>query len=73
VKGTVKPVRRVSAFAFVLLSKDTAGGNDEVIRGVINDGTPRMPGFRHYLDRPQVDSIIAYLKTILAAPATQTR
>ena len=56
-----------------VLSKDTAGGNDEVIRGVINEGTPRMPGFKHYLDRPQVDSIIAYLKTIPAAPATQTR
>jgi len=25
------------------LSKETAGGMDEVIRGVISDGTPRMP------------------------------
>jgi mono/diheme cytochrome c family protein len=58
-----------------VLSKDTAGGNDDVIRGVISDGTPRMPAFKHYLDRPQIDSIIAYLKTVPApaAPATQTR
>jgi mono/diheme cytochrome c family protein len=59
-----------------LLSKETAGGNDEVIRGVINEGTPRMPAFKHYLDRPQVDAVIAYLKTVPAqpaAPATQTR
>src|SRR5712691_4612293 len=25
------------------LSKETASGNDDVIRGVISDGTPRMP------------------------------
>ena len=58
------------------LSKETASGNDEVIRGVINEGTPRMPAFKHYLDRPQVDAIIAYLKTVPAqpaAPATPTR
>jgi mono/diheme cytochrome c family protein len=33
------------------LSKDTAGGSDEVIRGLISEGTPRMPGFKHYLGR----------------------
>jgi mono/diheme cytochrome c family protein len=53
-----------------LLSKDTAGGSDEVIRGVISDGTPRMPGFKHYLDRAEMDAIIAYLK---AVPAAATR
>ena len=52
------------------LSKDTGGGNDDVIRGVISDGTPRMPGFKHYLDRGEIDAIIAYLKTV---PATATR
>jgi mono/diheme cytochrome c family protein len=53
-----------------LLTKDTVGGNDEVIRGVISDGTPRMPGFKHYLKGAEVDAIIAYLKTV---PATATR
>ena len=54
--------------------RSSAGGNDEVIRGVISDGTPRMPAFKHYLDRPQIDAVIAYLKTVSAppaAPATQ--
>jgi mono/diheme cytochrome c family protein len=53
-----------------LLSKDTAGGSDEVIRGLIREGTPRMPGFKHYLARAEIDAIIAYLKTV---PATATR
>lgn len=51
------------------LSRETAGGNDEVIR-MISEGTPRMPGFKHYLERGQIDAIIAYLKTV---PATATR
>jgi mono/diheme cytochrome c family protein len=56
------------------LSKETASGNDEVIRGLISDGTPRMPAFKYYLERPQIDAVIAYLKTVPApAPATQTR
>jgi mono/diheme cytochrome c family protein len=53
-----------------LLSKDTAGGSDEVIRGLISEGTPRMPAFKHYLGRAEIDAIIAYLKTV---PATATR
>jgi len=52
------------------LSKETAGGSDEVIRGVISDGTPRMPAFKHYLQRAEMDAIIAYLKTV---PAIATR
>jgi mono/diheme cytochrome c family protein len=53
-----------------LLSKDTAGGSDEVIRGLISEGTPRMPAFKHYLARAEIDAIIAYLKTV---PASATR
>ena len=53
-----------------LLSKDTAGGSDEVIRGLISEGTPRMPAFKHYLGRAEIDAIIAYLK---AVSATATR
>jgi mono/diheme cytochrome c family protein len=58
------------------LTKDTAGGNAEVIRAVISDGTPRMPGFKHYLSRAEMDAIIAYMKTVPTpppAPAPQTR
>jgi mono/diheme cytochrome c family protein len=53
-----------------LLSKDTAGGSDEVIRGLISEGTPRMPAFKYYLQHAEIDAIIAYLK---AVPATATR
>ncbi|HKA78440.1 MAG TPA: cytochrome c [Xanthobacteraceae bacterium] len=52
------------------LSKDTAGGSDEVIRGLISEGTPRMPAFKHYLARAEIDAIIAYLKAV-PAPATR--
>jgi mono/diheme cytochrome c family protein len=52
------------------LSRETAGGNDDVIRGIISDGTPRMPGFKHYLGRAEIDAIIAYLKTV---PTAATR
>jgi mono/diheme cytochrome c family protein len=52
------------------LSRETAGGSDEIIRGLIGEGTPRMPGFKYYLDRGEIDAIIAYLKTV---PAAATR
>ena len=52
------------------LSKETAGGSDEIIRGVISEGTPRMPAFKHYLDRGEIDAIIAYMKTV---PPAATR
>jgi mono/diheme cytochrome c family protein len=52
------------------LNKETAGGNEEVMRGLITNGTPRMPAFKHYLDRTEIDAIIAYLK---AVPAAATR
>ena len=51
------------------LSKDAAGGEAAVMRGVIADGTPRMPAFK-YLFRPkQIDAIVAYLKTVPAPAA----
>jgi mono/diheme cytochrome c family protein len=46
------------------LSKDSAGGNEEVMRGVITDGTPRMPGFKYTYDATQIAAIAAYLKTL---------
>ncbi len=50
------------------LSRDSAGRRDEVMRGVIGDGTPRMPGFKYQFEPSQIDAIVAYLKTI-PAPA----
>src|SRR4051794_29161924 len=50
------------------LSRQSLGGQDDVMREVINNGTPRMPGFKHHFQPAQIDAIVAYLKTI-PAPA----
>ena len=50
------------------LSRQSLGGQDDVMREVICNGTPRMPGFKHHFEPPQIDAIVAYLKTI-PAPA----
>jgi mono/diheme cytochrome c family protein len=46
------------------LSKEAAGGDAQVMRGVIADGTPRMPGFKYHFTPAQIDAIVAYLKTM---------
>src|SRR5687768_2654715 len=33
-----------------LLSRESAGGRDDVLRQVIADGTPNMPGFKYQFD-----------------------
>jgi len=48
------------------LSRQSLGGQDDVMREVISNGTPRMPGFKHHFEPPQIDAIVAYLKTIPA-------
>jgi mono/diheme cytochrome c family protein len=50
------------------LSRQSLGGQEDVMREVISNGTPRMPGFKHHFDPPQIAAIAAYLKTI-PAPA----
>jgi mono/diheme cytochrome c family protein len=52
------------------LNKDAGGGDNDVMREFVENGTPRMPAFKHYLQRGEIDAIIAYLKTV---PATATR
>jgi mono/diheme cytochrome c family protein len=56
------------------LNKDAGGGDPDVVRAFIEDGTPRMPAWKFYLKPQQIDAIIAYLKTVpvqaaSAAPA----
>jgi mono/diheme cytochrome c family protein len=51
------------------LSQSSAGGRDDVMRDVIANGTPRMPGFKYHFEPTQIEAIVAYLKTI-PAPAT---
>ena len=62
-------VQRASAIYGPILSKDSLGGQADVMREVISNGTPRMPGFKHHFDRGEIDAIVAYLKTV---PAPQT-
>ena len=52
------------------LSKESAGGREDVVRETITNGTPRMPGFKHTFEPAQIDAIVAYLKTVPAPQAT---
>lgn len=52
-----------------VLSRDTLGGDDELISEYIRNGTPRMPGFRYYFDNDQINAIVQYIKTIPPQPA----
>jgi mono/diheme cytochrome c family protein len=53
------------------LSQSSAGGSEEIMREVISNGTPRMPGFKYHFEPAQIEAIVAYLKTLppSAAPA----
>jgi mono/diheme cytochrome c family protein len=51
-----------------VLGKTSGGGKDDLVRKVILEGTPRMPGFQYMLQPAQVDAIIAYIRTV-PAPA----
>jgi mono/diheme cytochrome c family protein len=59
------------------LSRSSLGGQDTVMREVISNGTPRMPGFKYHFEPAQIDAIVAYLKTIPTpsppAPAAPVR
>jgi len=50
------------------LSKEAAGGREDVVRDVISNGTPRMPGFKYTYDVSQIAAIVAYL-AIMPVPA----
>ena len=53
-----------------VLSTATLGGKEDIMREVISNGTPRMPGFKIQYTPAQIDGIIAYIKTIPAPAAT---
>ena len=42
-------------------------------RKAINEGTPRMPAFKHYLKPAEVDAIIDYVRTVPVAAAAPTK
>ena len=52
------------------LSKMSLGGQDDVMREFISNGTPNMPGFKYHFRPDQIDAIVAYIKTLpVPAPA----
>ena len=53
-----------------VLSRMSLGGQDDVMRDLISNGTPNMPGFKYHFRPEQIDAIVAYLKTLpVPAPA----
>src|SRR3954471_3014760 len=36
------------------LSRESAGGRDDVMRDLISNGTPRMPGFKYQFEPAQI-------------------
>ena len=46
------------------LNKDAGGGDNDVMREFVENGTPRMPAFRHYLKSQEIDAIISYVRTL---------
>ena len=54
-----------------VLNKGSGNGDDEIMRGLIMNGTPNMPAFKYYLNKSEVDAIIAFVRTVPppAAPA----
>jgi mono/diheme cytochrome c family protein len=53
------------------LSQSSAGGQESVMRDVISNGTPRMPGFKHHFNSSQIAAIVAYLKTVPEPPKAE--
>jgi mono/diheme cytochrome c family protein len=55
------------------LNKTAGGGDDDIMREYITNGTPRMPSFKAYLKSQDIDAIISYVRTVPvpAAPAAR--
>src|SRR5262245_59545725 len=51
------------------LSRMSLGGQEDVMREVIGNGTPNMPGFKYMFKPEQIRAIAAYLKTLPVPPA----
>jgi mono/diheme cytochrome c family protein len=50
------------------LSRNALSGQEALMRDVISNGTPNMPGFKYHFEPGQIDAIVSYLKA-LPAPA----
>ena len=53
-----------------VLSRMSLGGQEDLMREFISNGTPNMPGFKYHFRPDQIDAIVAYVKTLpVPAPA----
>jgi mono/diheme cytochrome c family protein len=50
------------------LSRETLGGDEELMREYISNGTPRMPGFRYSFEPEQISAIVQYIKMVPPQP-----
>lgn len=57
------PARSAKTYGPVL-SKSAGGGNDDLVRKIILEGTPRMPAFKYMLQPGEVDAIVAFIRTV---------
>ena len=46
------------------LNKEAGGGDNDVMREFMENGTPRMPAFKYYLKPQEIDAIISYVRTV---------
>ena len=52
-----------------VLHKGTSGGNDDLVRKIVLEGTPRMPAFKYMLTQASdIDAIIAFIRTVPTPP-----
>ena len=47
-----------------VLSRESASGNEDGMRQIIANGSPRMPGFKYHFSETQIAAIASYLKTV---------
>jgi mono/diheme cytochrome c family protein len=47
-----------------LLNKDSANGDDNLMKQVIQTGLVKMPGWRYTLNDTQINDVIAYIRTL---------
>ncbi|MBF8300456.1 MAG: Cytochrome c protein [Acidobacteria bacterium] len=65
------PARNAKTYG-PMLHKGTSGGNNDLVRKIILEGTPRMPAFKHMLQSADVDAIIAFVRAVPTPPPAPT-
>jgi mono/diheme cytochrome c family protein len=51
-----------------VLSRDSLGGEESALRAFVANGSPRMPGFKSHFRPEEIAAVVAYLKSLPAAP-----